>query len=73
MKVFLLQRDIALFLFSDIAETQEENKSVTEKVISGGKEISENMNNAEIEYASVKDPLSVHRVRDSKIPRTIIF
>ena len=49
--------------FSDINENQEETESVTENVISDGKEINKNNNEntSEAEYASVKDPLNMNR------------
>ena len=47
--------------FSNIVEIREENLCVTEKYISEGKEISENMNDIEIEYALVEDPLNIRR------------
>ena len=50
-----------IFKFSEIHETQERKKSVTEKITSDGKETSENMNDIEIGYASVEDPLNIHR------------
>ena len=50
-----------MFRFSDIVEIQEENECVTEKVFSDEKELGENMNDAEIDYASVENPLNIHR------------
>ena len=49
--------------FSDINENQEETESVTENGISDGKETNKNNseNSSESEYASVKDPLNMHR------------
>ena len=47
-----------MFRFSDIAEIQ--NKNVTEKNISDGKEVSENKNDTETDYASVEDPLNMY-------------
>ena len=49
--------------FSDINKIQEETESVTENGISDGKEMNKNNNeNAnEAEYASVEDPLNMHR------------
>ena len=49
--------------FPDINENQEESESVTENGISDGKEMNKNNNeNArEAEYASVEDPLNIHR------------
>ena len=36
-------------------------KKMTQKLISGGKEMSRNMIDTEIEYASVEDSLNIHR------------
>ena len=49
--------------FSDINENQEETGSVTENGISDGKQMNKNNNEntSEVEYASVKDPLNMHR------------
>ena len=48
--------------FSNIVEIREENLSATEKKnILEGEEISENMNDTEIEYDLVEDPLNIHR------------
>ena len=48
-----------MFKFSDIVEIQGETESVTEKNISDGKEMTENVNckRSETEFASVEDPL----------------
>ena len=50
-----------MFKFSDIAETQEETKSVIEKNISYGKEMRDNITvtRSETEFASVEDPLNM--------------
>ena len=49
-----------MFRFSDILEVEWENESDTEKVISGGKEMSQIINadniKTETEHASVEDP-----------------
>ena len=52
-----------MFRFSSAFETQGETESVTEKYISSGKEMSENINDTtnEIEFASLEDPLIMHR------------
>lgn len=51
--------------FSNIVEIREENLSVTEKniyiYISEGEEISENMNDTEIEYDLVEGPINIDR------------
>ena len=48
-----------MFKFSDIVEIQGETGNVTEKNISDGKEMTENVNykRSETEFASVEDPL----------------
>ena len=53
-----------MFRFSNIVKIQGENGSVIEKIISEGKEMNENINDTEneTECASVKDPLSIHRI-----------
>ena len=55
--------------FSDINENQKE----TESVISNGKEMNtnNNENKSEAEYASVEDPLNMHRTSTNKT--TLIF
>lgn len=53
-----------MFRFSDILEVEWENESDTEKVISGGKEMSQIINadniKTETEHASVEDPLIMY-------------
>lgn len=53
-----------MFRFSDILEIQWENESGTEKVISGGKEMSQIINagniKTETEHASVEDLLIMY-------------
>ena len=53
-----------MFRFSNIVKIQGENGSAIEKIISEGKEMSENINDTknETECASVKDPLNIHRI-----------
>ena len=48
--------------FSNIVEIQGKNRSVTQKIILGGKEMSESTNDTETEYASVEDSLNMHRI-----------
>ena len=50
-----------MFKFSDIVQIQGETESVTEKNISDGKEMTENVNynRSETEFASVEDPLNM--------------
>ena len=50
-----------LLRFSDIVKIQGENKTTVEKIISDRTEISESINDTEIEYASVEDPLDMQR------------
>ena len=52
-----------MFKFSDNAKIQRENEGVNEKTINDGNKMSENINNTESEadYASVEDPLNMHR------------
>ena len=49
--------------FSDNAKIQRENEGVNEKTTNDGNKMSENINNTESEadYASVEDPLNMHR------------
>ena len=51
-----------MFQFSDIVGIQGETESVTEKNISDGKEMTENVNynRSETEFASVEGPLNMH-------------
>ena len=64
--------------FSDIVEIQGQSKSVTEKKISDGEEMTENINDrSETEFTLVEDPLNMHRTAlnvttlVSEIPNTI--
>ena len=50
-----------LLRFSDIVKIQGENKTTVEKIISDRTEISESINDTEIECASVEDPLDMQR------------
>ena len=56
--------------FPDINKNQEETESVTENGISHGKEINKNNNEnaSEAEYASVEDPLNMHRTATNETP-----
>ena len=47
--------------FPILLKLKKKIESVTEKIIPDGKEMSENMNDTEIEYVSVKDPVNIHR------------
>ena len=50
-----------MFKFSDIAEIQGQCKCVTEKNVSDGKEVAENINGrSETEFALFEDPLNMH-------------
>ena len=66
-----------MFKFFYIVEAQGEKEDVTEKVISDGKKMSENINDTETEYATIEDPLSLHRTSSnatsviSEIPNII--
>ena len=56
-----------MFKLSDIAEIQGEIESVTDKNISDIKEMSENINNnSETKFASVADPLNMHRTESNE-------
>ena len=57
-----------MFKFSDIVEIQGETGSVTEKNISDGKEMIENVNynRSETEFASVEDPLKMYRTASNE-------
>ena len=55
-----------MFRFSYILEVQGQNKNVTEKIISDRKEVSENRNDTETEYASVEDPLNMCRTASNE-------
>ena len=64
MKIFQFQRFCqvrkSLRCF-DIVEIQGQNENGTNKIICDRKEVIENRNNTETEYASVEDLISVHR------------
>ena len=60
----LLSKD--KFTFSDIVEIQGQNKTVTEKIISDRKKISENRNDTETEYDSVEDPLNMQELHQMR-------
>ena len=57
-----------MFKFSNIVEIQGETESVTEKNISDGKEMTENVNynRSETEFASVEDPLNMYRIASNE-------
>ena len=57
-----------MFKFSDIVEIQGETESVTEKNISDGKEMTENVNydRSETEFASFEDPLNMYRIASNE-------
>ena len=48
--------------FSGIVKIQWKNERVTEKIISYRTEMSKSINDTETKYASVEDPLSMHRI-----------
>ena len=51
-----------MFKFSDIVEIQGQSEGVTEKNVSDGKEMTENINGrSQIELTSVEDHLNMHR------------
>ena len=51
-----------MFKFSDIVEIQGQSECVTEKNVSDGKEMTENINGrSQIELTSVEDHLNMHR------------
>ena len=68
-----------MFKFSDTVKIQGETESVTEKNISNGKEMAENVNynRSETEFSSVGDPLNMYRTASdettlvSEIPNII--
>ena len=51
-----------MFKISDIVEIQGQSKCVTEKNVSDGEEMTENINyRSETEFTSIEDPLNMHR------------
>ena len=56
-----------LLRFSDIVKIQGENKTAIEKIISDRTEISESINDTEIEYASVEDPQGMQRTASTAL------
>ena len=65
MTIFLLQSE-GMFKFSDIVEIQEQSKCVTEKNISDGKEMTENINDrSKTEFLHLKIPqkgIELHQI-----------
>ena len=59
-----------MFRFSDIVKVKEKNGSVTDKIISDRREMSEIINDTEAEYASTEDSLSMHITTS---PKQILF
>ena len=55
-----------MFRFSDIIEIQAKNKNVTEKIISGRKEVGEKGNDTETEHASVEDSLNMYKTASNE-------
>ena len=55
-----------MFRFSDIIEIQAKNKNVTEKIISGRKEVGEKRNDTETEHASVEDSLNMYKTASNE-------
>ena len=56
------------FKFSDIVEIQGHSEWVTEKHVSSGKEMTENINDrSKTEFASDEDPLKMHRTASNEI------
>ena len=67
MTIFLLQSE-GMFKFSDIVEIQEQSKCVTEKNISDGKEMTENINDrSKTEFSSFEDPPKKYRTASNKL------
>ena len=62
-----------MFRLFEIVEIQGENKNVTEKIISNRKEMSENRNDTETEYASIKDLLNMHRTPSNETTSCLIL
>ena len=56
-----------LLRFSVIVKIQGENKTAIEKIISDRTEISESINDTEIEYASVEDPQGMQRTASTAL------
>ena len=52
---------------SDILKIQGENESATEKFISERKKMSKSINDTHTEYASVEDPLHMHRTESNVV------
>ena len=55
-----------MFRFFDTVKTQDENETVTEKIYFRWKEMSENTNDTEVEFASVEELLNIHRSESNK-------
>ena len=56
-----------MFKFSDIVEVQGRSEWVLQKNVSDGKEMAENINDrSKTEFASVEDPLNMHRTASNK-------
>ena len=56
-----------MFKFSDIVEIQGQSECVADKNVSHRKESTENINDrSETEFASVEDPLNMHRTASNK-------
>ena len=53
--------------FSDIVKIQGENNTAIEKIISDRTEVSESINDTEIEYASVEDPQGMQRTASTAL------
>ena len=62
-----------MFRLFEIVEIQGENKNVTEKIISNRKEMSENRNDTETEYASIKDLLNMHKTPSNETTSCLIL
>ena len=56
-----------LLRFSDIVKIQGENNTAIEKIISDRTEVSESINDTEIEYASVEDPQGMQRTASTAL------
>ena len=57
-----------MFKFSDIVEIQGQSKCVTEKNISDGKEMTENINDrSKTEFSSFEDPPKRYRTASNKL------
>ena len=56
-----------MFNFSDIVEIQGQSECVTEKNVSDGKIMTENINDrSKTEFSSVEDPLNMHRTKSNE-------